>query len=277
LTTTSQLSAKCRLVIHASDLHIGAHMPETLAQFSQHVARVNPDLIVLSGDLTDGGRLHEYDELARFLSSLPSQVFIVPGNHDSPVDNLVKRIVSPFANFNALGAQMEVCHRDGLLVAELRTAVPIQLRLDWSKGVATAERVSRALIHLSNCADNDQQMGPSPWQILVAHHPLIDAPFVHVPGLVLGGVPALHRCDAAGVDLILSGHTHQSWVGRLEGTGVLLATAPTLSSPRTRGEPQGFHTYRLHECECVSELWQWNGEDFDRTVAITHARRAESK
>jgi 3',5'-cyclic AMP phosphodiesterase CpdA len=261
------------LVLHASDLHIGAHAPEMLSAFRAIVNRLAPQVTVLSGDLTDGGRAHEYADLTQFLRSLSGDIFLVPGNHDSPVDNLITRLVSPFRQFNKLAAYKHFFECEGLLIGELRTAAPIQLRLDWSKGVATPFRVKSALDNLSRTAAIVPAPSLPPWRILVGHHPLIDAPHVRVPGAVIGGLSALQRCDAHGVDLILSGHTHESWLGRLDGSDVLLATAPTLSSPRTRGEPQGFHAYRLtaHSCDC--DLWQWDGTDFALARMTTYLRR----
>jgi predicted MPP superfamily phosphohydrolase len=269
------MPAKNTLILHASDLHFGAHIPEMLEQFRHLTKRLAPSLVVLSGDLTDGGRAKEYAELATYLAALHCPVFIVPGNHDAPVDDLVKRILSPFAGFEALPGFRNSFHGSGLEVAELRTAAPIQSRLDWSKGVATPRRVVRALNSFTRSQSPSAVLHPRPWRIIVGHHPIIDAPDVIVAGCVIGGQPAFRACNDFGVDMILSGHTHQSWFGRAETHDVLLATAPTLSSPRIRGEGQGFHAYSLSDHEVLCDVWRWELTDFSLESSKVHLRRAD--
>jgi predicted MPP superfamily phosphohydrolase len=267
--------AKNTLILHASDLHFGAHIPEMLEQFRHLTQHLAPSLVVLSGDLTDGGRAKEYKELAVYLAALHCPVFIAAGNHDAPVDNLLKRLLSPFADFDALPSYRNSYHANGLEVAELRTAAPIQSRLDWSKGVSTPRRVERALNSFTASLSPSITPSPRPWRIIVSHHPIIDAPEIAVAGRVVGGLAALQACETFGVDLVLSGHTHQSWFGRNERHSVLLATAPTLSSPRIRGEGQGFHAYSFSDHEVLCDVWRWDVTDFALESSKVHVRRPQ--
>jgi 3',5'-cyclic AMP phosphodiesterase CpdA len=261
------------LVVHASDLHIGAHAPEMLLAFTEAVFALAPRLVILSGDLTDGGRAMEFVALAHYLNVFPCPVFVVPGNHDSPVDNPFKRIAAPFGMFQTMPAGQRALGLPGLHVGELRTSAPIQARLDWSKGVATKHRVIRALDNLAEARRADRSGATRPWRVLVAHHPLLDARGVLVPGEVLGGEAAIEACDRAGVDLVLSGHTHESFFGQGGPRGLLLGTAPTLSSPRTRGEAQGFHVYDLGAEDAACAVWRWTGESFAEQSVVHLLRR----
>ena len=262
MAITNQNQSQNLSILHASDLHIGAHVPEMLRQFSRLAHSLAPDLVILSGDLTDGGRDLECDILEAYLTVFQVPVFIVPGNHDAPVDNLWARVFSPFERLNTLSAHMGQFRCCGLNVSELRTAAPIQARLDWSKGVATQKRVDRALGRVVRPMASSIKDPTVPFQILVGHHPIVDAPDVRVRGDVIGGQEALTQCHGFGVDLILSGHTHQSWFGRRDGFRPILATAPTLSSPRLRGEAQGFHAYTIAPSEIVCDVWRWDASDF---------------
>ena len=258
-------------ILHASDLHIGAHLPELTQVFQLVANTLMPEVVILSGDLTDGGRASEYAQLESYLRGFKAPVFIVPGNHDAPVDNLVQRFLAPFEAFDRLPAHQIGLKLKDVQIGELRTAAPVQLRLDWSKGVASQARVNSALHGLDmvkpSSAQNDRR-----FRILVGHHPIVDAPGVKVKGDVLNGTNAMEMCQRFGVDFILSGHTHQSWFGTIEPSNVLLATAPTLSSPRVREEAQGFHVYRVSDTSVACEVWRWLGNGFDLEATVNHPR-----
>jgi 3',5'-cyclic AMP phosphodiesterase CpdA len=50
-----------------------------------HVLRLDPlpDLVIMTGDLVDGGRAEEYALLRQLLAPLPMPLYVIPGNHDA--------------------------------------------------------------------------------------------------------------------------------------------------------------------------------------------------
>jgi 3',5'-cyclic-AMP phosphodiesterase len=81
------------IIAQITDLHVVAkdrlcyRRVPTNAQLAQTIAHINsleprPDAVIASGDLTDHGRLEEYDLLREMLSDLIPPVFVIPGNHD---------------------------------------------------------------------------------------------------------------------------------------------------------------------------------------------------
>ncbi|GGL49955.1 metallophosphoesterase [Wenxinia marina] len=82
------------LIAHLSDLHLSAGPPET-APVRPDVAWIVPlvvadilslprlpDVVVVTGDVADGGSDADYALVREVLSPLPVPVLVVPGNHD---------------------------------------------------------------------------------------------------------------------------------------------------------------------------------------------------
>lgn len=255
-------------VLHASDVHLGTHLHDRLEAFVALANRLAPSLIVLTGDLTDGGRDAEYRLADAFLKRLPGPLLSVPGNHDAPVSDLIARFSAPYRRFGALrGAVMDI-RLPTMSVAALPTAKAVQMRLDWSKGVATVQATQRALATLPPGRARR-------WRIIAGHHPLIDPPDTAVKGDVLGGWAALEAADKHGVDLSLAGHTHESFIGNPHTElSILLGVAPTLASPRLRGEAQGFHVYTLLDDGLDCDVWRWSTSDFALEKTVRVGRRA---
>ncbi|MBZ5486983.1 metallophosphoesterase [Halomonas aquamarina] len=82
------------LIAHLSDLHLYTQRSETgqaprdICLVVERIARdllslaPRPDLVVISGDLADGGTEEDYRQIRELLEPLPMPVLAVPGNHD---------------------------------------------------------------------------------------------------------------------------------------------------------------------------------------------------
>ena len=72
-------------LLHISDLHAGS-VEETAIERSLEplVERVQPELIVVTGDLAHRGRRREHERAAAFLRGLGRPLLVIPGNHDIP-------------------------------------------------------------------------------------------------------------------------------------------------------------------------------------------------
>lgn len=83
------------LLAHLSDLHV-SHPDNPVAAFSNGaaalkaaVAHLNqlahqPDVVLITGDLVDGGTVGEYELLRDLLAPLRAQYVLLTGNHDEP-------------------------------------------------------------------------------------------------------------------------------------------------------------------------------------------------
>ena len=86
-------------IIQISDLHFGFHNPLIIEPFLKDLSQLKPDLILISGDLTQRAKISQFKSLKIFLDCLPVPLLIVPGNHDIPLHNLFLRLLNPFKHY----------------------------------------------------------------------------------------------------------------------------------------------------------------------------------
>src|SRR5687768_9761829 len=73
-------------IAHLSDLHCGSpfFVPSLLSRAIDEINDLEPDVVVVSGDLTGEGFVNEYEMAAEYLARFDCEhVVTIPGNHDS--------------------------------------------------------------------------------------------------------------------------------------------------------------------------------------------------
>ena len=88
-----------RTLVHLSDLHFGRIDPQLLEPLATKIKEINPDVVAVSGDLTQRARSHQFREARVFLDTLPKPQIVVPGNHDVPLYNVFSRFFSPLDKY----------------------------------------------------------------------------------------------------------------------------------------------------------------------------------
>jgi 3',5'-cyclic-AMP phosphodiesterase len=78
------------VIAQISDVHIGGHSPGSGDRFSIAINEINtmtrtPDLVLLTGDLTEHGAPNEWDELCVRLQDLKAPWEAMAGNHDRKI------------------------------------------------------------------------------------------------------------------------------------------------------------------------------------------------
>lgn len=223
-----------RRVVHLSDLHFGRDRPGLMRPLIETVNGLAPDLVAISGDLTQRATEAQFRAAAAFVASLKPPVLAVPGNHDVPLHNLLMRLVRPWTRYRRwIGRDLEPCWSDDeLIVAGANTVNP----LSWQRGRFRSRSLARIRQSFSD--------GGGRVRIVVVHHPMEHAP-EDGRGLMRGAGRAIDELAGCGADVILSGHLH-SWragpFARAAGQGVVLQVhAGTGLSTRVRGEPNDFN------------------------------------
>ena len=263
-------------VLHVSDLHFGTEEdPAVERALGALLERVEPDLVIASGDLTHRGRRTQHELAHRFLTGLGPPVHAVPGNHDLPY-RFPARFTSPWREFERLWETTEpVFASDDLHVVGLNSVRPWRHQ---SGGVRRSQLV-RVAERLSGAPDGALR-------VVVLHHQLIGAPWRSRKKPVADRNGVLAALVDAGADLILSGHIHQAAVserhefeviGPAGQRAVVVSTAPGFGQPRPhrRGEARGLHVYDASARLLRIHTHIWHDDQWALTAARTFPRGRE--
>lgn len=74
-------------------------MPELVEALVTELNVEQPDLVAVSGDLTQRALAKEFKAARAFLDRLPQPVLVVPGNHDVPAYRVTMRFATPWARW----------------------------------------------------------------------------------------------------------------------------------------------------------------------------------
>src|SRR5215216_1335726 len=119
-----------RTLVHLSDLHFNRINGSVIAPLIERVRGIKPDLVAVSGDLTQRARSAQFKEARRFLDALPRPQIVVPGNHDVPMYNLFARFFKPLTKYQRyITNDLEPFYFDGeIAVLGINTARSLTIK-----------------------------------------------------------------------------------------------------------------------------------------------------
>ena len=251
-------------LVHLSDLHFGAHDPRLVEAVEASIDERKPDLVVISGDFTQRATTEQFKEACRFLERLRKsghEVLGVPGNHDIPLYDVLRRFLSPLTRYRRFidDTLCPFIELPGVAVLGINTARSLTFK-DGRIGESQVEFIRASFARTD----------PEVTRVLVTHHPLYAIPAGEGVERAIGRQElALDAIEHAGVDLVLAGHAHHASAHDASDLvarsgGVLVVQAGTATSTRVREQEQSFNTIdSVHEEGVTITVNAWNGNSFE--------------
>src|SRR3954471_4079961 len=244
-------------LVHLSDLHFGAHDVRLVEAVGRQVDELKPDLVVISGDFTQRARTEQFREACEFLDGLRNrghEVLGVPGNHDVPLYDVLRRFLSPLARYRRF-IDETLCpfiELPGVAVLGINTA----RSLTFKDGRISDEQVEFI-------RDTFARTPAQAVRILVTHHPLFAVAVGDEIERAIGlQEMALDAIEDAGVDILLAGHAHHASTQLASDLvtragGALVVQAGTATSTRVREQEQSFNTIDIGEGFVIVTVNAW--------------------
>jgi 3',5'-cyclic AMP phosphodiesterase CpdA len=255
-------------IAHLSDVHFGANDAKIVTATEAWLEQQQPDLVVVSGDFTQRARVAQFREASAWLNRLRSAghpILAVPGNHDVPLYDVVRRFAAPLRRYKRYISN-DLCpwfENGSVAVLGINTARSLTIR------DGRINRDQMALIE-----ERFAKIAPEKTRILVTHHPLFSMPIGKGPELseaVGRHEDAVKAVCRAGVHVALAGHFHRTYAEAARkmvetAGGALVIQAGTATSWRLRNrELQSFnwiHAHRNNDIEL--QVIAWDGTGFRR-------------
>jgi 3',5'-cyclic AMP phosphodiesterase CpdA len=215
-------------IAQISDLHLGSGSmslpPESLDEILERIRRMQPDVVVVAGDLTAAGYEWEYEEAAGWLERIEFPKVIIPGNHDARnvgYLHFARLFGEPFSRYRASFApeRAERLRASGFTVVGLDSSEP-----DVNEGRVGRDRYPWIA---------EQFDEPDDIRIVTVHHHLVPIPGTgRERNIVLDAGDVLHTLVGLDVDVVLSGHKHVPFFWGLNG--MLICNSGTAGTRRVR-------------------------------------------
>jgi 3',5'-cyclic AMP phosphodiesterase CpdA len=252
-------------IAHLSDVHFGRHDPQIVAATESFLLERRPDLVVVSGDFTQRARVEQYRQASEWLDRLEAgglATLAVPGNHDVPLYDVVRRFARPLNRYKRF-IDDDLCpwvEFGDVSVLGINTARSLTIK----DGSISREQIAMIRDRFSSVPNEKTK-------ILVTHHPLFAMPIGdegELSKVVNRDEDALEAVAEAGVDILLAGHFHRTFANSARDMvktagAALVIQAGTATSTRLRGEElQSFNWLELAKDRVELQVQRWDGKAF---------------
>lgn len=233
------------IIAHLSDTHFGTEVLEVKRAVEEAILAIQPDIVTITGDITQRARPSQFQAAVDFLKALPAEIrFVIPGNHDIPLFNIPLRLSDPYYHYSqAFGLREGLwCHDNICIIGYDATS-----RWRHTRGIlpdrTLANRIKQAR----------EKLRPGTILIACAHQPLAVALPEDQENVLVHAEQTARLFAEYQVDLVLSGHVHMPYIATTQGAfpnlphHFVLSGAGTAISHRIRsGAPNSFNVIRAN-------------------------------
>lgn len=266
------MGAMSMRIAHLSDPHFGTVLPTVRGALLRELLAQPPDLILVTGDITQRARRIQFVEARDFLRALPPVPRLcLPGNHDLPLFDLFTRSLRPYQRYRRhISAELEPVFSDERIAV---LCIDATSPLRHKDGALTDEQIERTAARLARHTQ--------PFRLVATHQPLAALDARDQANVAHGARRALDRWIASGADLFLGGHIHLPYCLEVRTTdrrdSSLLAQAGTCLSRRVRdGIPNSYNLITLQQ-QAGERRMQIERRDYDAgSGRFAPARRHEA-
>lgn len=243
-------------IIHISDLHFGRERAHVQKVLLEEIDKHSPDLIIISGDFTQRAKTREFIKAKKFLDSLKYPYFVIPGNHDLPVYNFFRRLIFPWKKWNKfINLPLESTYENEYLaIYGVNSNNVFGVAFDVARGAISFAKKIIIRNYFEKIPDNKLK-------IVVAHHPFWlpdEQMFRH---LIKGRDRAMEYFNIGGVDMILGGHIHLSYV-KLFKNIIISHAGTSISNRLIKNNNNSFNIIKGNNSKLFVELYEYDEESF---------------
>lgn len=183
---------------HLSDLHFGADVPEVSHAVAEKIRTLKPDMILITGDITQRARRAQFRAARKFLDELrPIPMISIPGNHDIPLFNIAARLFYPYWGYTRFfkGSLQGMFQQSGVEILTLNSTYKFR----HVQGQLPLDELEEALSQFNQACHV---------RVVAFHHPMDCLKSIDEKNLLLNALDAIHLFSKYKVDLIVGGHIH---------------------------------------------------------------------
>jgi 3',5'-cyclic AMP phosphodiesterase CpdA len=258
-------------IVHLSDSHFGTTSDEKLMAIETSIRELKPDLILLSGDITQRAKVREFNAAREFLDRFSGTPIIsTPGNHDISLTNFFERLLYPYRRYSTiLKHPPEARWRKGDVEVVCMNSTS---RFRHKDGALNAIELSRL---------NERSDGVK-FRVAVFHHPMDCARPSDQKNIIEGSERIAAKLQAEDIDLVVGGHIHDPLMTlsthRYPGRAFVISVAGTCLSSRTRyGVPNSFSVYDIEGSQLGVHRYDFAGASAFQRVSSCQFRRHQSE